>query len=176
MNGEVLIIVVHDFNESIVRGKQGEQEILDILTKNTGVKSIVDVSNDPTYFEKDIDFIVELQSGRKQTLEIKTDFTTYPNFFYETISSIETNSIGCFEKTEAERLMYYFTKLNLLYVFDMVKFRKWFNENKPLFDKKGYKKTLKNTRYNGEHYTTQGYAFPRTLLDNKDWVSKIIIK
>lgn len=118
--------------------------------------------------------MIEFHSGNIQTMELKTDFTTYPNFFYEEISALETGSKGCFEKTEADRLMYYFIKLDILYIFDMLKFREWFHENKEDFIKKGYKKQLKNSRYNGSTYTTVGYAFPRTLLENKPWVTKIV--
>lgn len=147
-----------------------------MLQKNKHIKKITDVSNDRNYFGKDIDYLVEFHDGTSQSLELKTDFTTYPNFFYEEISAMETNSIGCFEKTEADRLMYYFIKLDLLYIFDMVEFRKWFHENKEAFIKKGYQKKLKNNRHDGSTYTTLGYAFPRTLLEEHTWVSKITNK
>lgn len=169
-------IKVHDFNESINRGKRGEEIILDILNSKNYIQNITDVSNDSSYFEKDIDFIVEFTNGNVQTVEIKTDFTKYPNFFYEEISALETNSIGCFEKTEAEILIYYFIELNLIYIFNMPKFRGWFHSNKQLFIKNGYRKSLKNKRYNGDLYTTVGYAFPRSLLEDKDWVNKIEYK
>lgn len=58
----------------------------------------------------------------------------------------------------------------------MPKFREWFHSNKQLFIKKGYRKSLKNKRYNGDLYTTVGYAFPRSLLEDKDWVNKIEYK
>lgn len=172
--GGCISIKIHDFNESIQKGKQGEDYIISVLKKNKHIKSITDVSNDSSYFEKDIDYLIEFNSGKIQSVELKTDFTTYPNFFYEEISSMETNSLGCFEKTEADRLLYYFIKLNILYIFDMEKFRNWFHENKEDFIKKGYKKQIKNYRYNGSTYTTVGYAFPRDLLENKPWVRKIV--
>lgn len=131
------------------------------------------MSNNREYFEKDIDFIIEFHSGKKQTMELKTDTTTYPNLFYEEISAMETNSIGCFEKTEAERLFYYYIKLDILYIFDMPKFRAWFKENKENFIRSGYQKKLKNNRYNGTTYTTLGYAIPRRLFEGENWVKKI---
>lgn len=168
---------VHNFTDSLKTGEAGEKLVLNFLNNKDNIDYIEDVSQDRIYQEKDIDSIVHFVSGKKQTLEIKTDTYKSPNLFYEVTSAIETGSLGCLEKTEAERLMYYFVNLNLLYIFDMPKFRAWVNENKEMFDKKGYGKKLKNNRYNGTQYTSFGYAFPRALLEehNYDWVSKLEI-
>lgn len=168
---------VHDFTESLKKGDLGEQLILKFLNAKENIDYIEDVSNDRIYQEKDIDSIVHFVGGKTQTLEIKTDFYQSPNLFYEVTSAVETGSLGCFEKTEAERLMYYFINLNLLYIFDMPKYRAWVHKNKEMFDKKGYGKHLKNYRYNDTQYTSFGYAFPRHLLDSsgENWFSKLEI-
>ena len=165
----------HNFDSSMKKGDIGEGILLDFLTGLPSVKEVVNVSNDPTFFEKDIDFIVEFKNGKKQTVEIKTDFYTSPNFFYETMSAVETNSIGCFEKTEAERLLYYYIKLGKLYIFDMEKYRSWVHENRELLVKKGYKKRLKNYRYDGSTYTSEGFAFPRRMLESQNvtWMTLV---
>lgn len=163
----------HNFTDSLKKGDVGEELILNYLNKNDNIDYIEDVSNNVDYQKVDIDSIIHFKSGKTQTLEIKTDFYKSPNFFYEVMSAIETGSVGCFEKTEADRLIYYYINLNLLYVFDMPKYREWVRSNKEEFDKK-YGKYLKNNRYNGTQYTSFGYAFPRYLIDSKDyyWVSK----
>lgn len=167
----------HNFTDSLKTGEAGEQLVLNFLNTKENIDYIEDVSQDRIYQEKDIDSIIHFLSGKTQTLEIKTDTYKSPNLFYEVTSAIETGSLGCLEKTEAERLMYYYVNLNLLYIFDMPKFRAWVHENKAMFDKKGYGKRLKNNRYNGTQYTSFGYAFPRDLIDTSggDWFTKIEI-
>lgn len=169
----VIITKVHDFHESIQLGKKGEAILLDYLNRVEAIKNIKDVTDNKDYFELDIDYIVEFTDGSKQTLEVKTDFTKYPNLFYELVSCVETGSIGCFEKTKAERLMYLYVETGELFTFDMHLFRNWVNENKQAFEK--YKKTLKNSRYDGSYYTTQGFAIPKKLILENNWVNQMFI-
>lgn len=72
---------------------------------------VLDVSNMKGYQEKDIDLIAYYDTVESQVkLEIKSDSYDSPNYFAETISNTTKNTLGCWMKTEADLLMYYFEK------------------------------------------------------------------
>lgn len=164
----------HDFNESLHKGDKGERILLRYLNSRPSIEQVEDVTGNPEYQDKDIDFLIHFTNGTTQSLEIKADFYRSPNIFYETLSAVETNSPGCLEKTEAERLAYYFVEYNILYIFDMAKLREWVHLNWELFESRGYTKTLKNYRYDGNKYTSKGFAIPRTIIEDSlaDWMVK----
>lgn len=168
---------IHNFSTSLSKGEMGEKLVYDYLKTQSNIQDIVDLRDDFLARDKDIDFRIIFNSGKEQTVEIKTDFYKSANLFYEVYSSMETNSAGCFEKTEADRLMYYFYNMHILYIFDMPKFRYWVQQNRAEFEKRGYGKELKNSRYNGSTYTSYGLAIPRRLLEeeNYPWVKRIDI-
>lgn len=168
---------VHNFAQSMKVGEKGERLILDYLEQSPTIQRVLDVRDSAMYREKDIDFIVKTKNSQEYSLEVKTDTYTSGNIYYETMSSEETDSTGCLDKTEADYLFYFFLNLGTLYILDMNKYREWFHMHKPLFDDAGYQKKPKNLRYNGTTYTSVGYAFPVTLLEDETlrWVRKVYI-
>jgi hypothetical protein len=154
----------HEFEKSLVVGEYGEKVIDKYLANHPNIISIQDVSKIREYQLIDIDRKVFFKNGLSTTIEIKTDTYTSGNIFYETISNIEYNMPGCLEKSKAEYLFYYFTKTNDLYIIDLQKYRKWFNENKnnPLF----CRKIFKNKDKKGGYYTTEGYTIPLTFFES----------
>ncbi len=116
---------LHDFDDSIEHGKAGEAVVAKWLEHFPGVERYEDVSDNPAFQEKDIDGIVWIKGNRYTTAEIKTDSYTSGNFFYETHSCVETNTIGCMERTDATHLYYYFTEYKEIYVLNMEAYRKW---------------------------------------------------
>lgn len=138
---------------------------------------MIDVSNNAMYQDVDIDFIVKMKSGGEIKVEVKTDTYKSGNMYYETVSAEETGSVGGFEKTECDFMLYYFVNLGILYTLEMNPFREWFNEREEYFIEKGYQKSPINKRYNGSTYTSIGYAFPFRLLDegNYYWCTKELL-
>lgn len=168
---------IHNFAQSLKVGEKGEGLILDYLEKSPTVQNILDVRDSPMYQEKDVDFILKMKTGKEYKIEIKTDTYTSGNIYFETMSSLETDSVGCLIKTEADYLFYFYINLGTLYIMDMKKYKEWFEMHQPIFDDAGYKKHPKNARWNGTTYTSVGYAFPVTLLEDKTlrWVRKVYL-
>ena len=138
------MVKVHDFKKSLVVGEMGEEMILDYLQKSPSISKIIDVRSEKLYQKMDVDLVVVTEEGQELKLETKTDSYKSGNIFYEWTSAVETGSIGCMEKTQADYLFYYFINLQTMYIFEMDRYRDWFNENKEMFDYLGYQKRLKN--------------------------------
>lgn len=166
---------IHNFAHSLKVGEKGEALILDYLEQSPAIHKILDVRDSKLYQEKDIDFILKIKNGQECKIEVKTDTYTSGNIYYETMSAEETGSTGCLDKTEADYLFYFFINLGTLYILDMNQYRDWFQIHKPMFDDAGYQKKPKNLRWNGSTYTSVGYAFPVTLLEDETlrWVRKV---
>lgn len=153
---------VHQWRKSLQVGKDGEKKIVDILGDIEGVYDIIDVSDDKQYQEEDIDYIVVMNNGTEKKVEVKTDTYDSGNLFYETMSCIETNSIGCLEKTGADIIVYYFIKTGEIYFLPTKPFRKWVHREKDNFQIRN----LKNGRYNGSTYTSRGLLIPKRYLES----------
>lgn len=168
---------IHDFKESLKVGERGEAVILDYLEKSPNIKKIIDVRDSKIYQEVDVDLIVKMNTGNELKIEVKTDTYTSGNIYYETVSAEETDSIGCFEKTQADYIFYFFMNLNTLYILEVDAYRNWFKEKQELFDILGYQKKPRNSRWNGSTYTSVGYAFPVQTLEeeNPRWMRKVFL-
>lgn len=153
---------IHEFKKSLQVGLKGEQDIIEFLKLNKNIKSIENVTLNEIYMKKDIDFIIFFKD-KKYTIEIKTDTYDSGNLYYETISCIETKTLGCFEKTEADYIFYYFIKTKELYILDTKQYRKWFTLNINSFKKKTIKNISKN---NNKVIHSQGYVIKKTFLEN----------
>lgn len=157
---------VHNFQQSLILGEQGESKIFDYIKQIETTKDIKDVRNMSEYQSKDIDFIVTKKNGKDYTVEVKTDQYTSLNLFYETISAVETNSVGCMEKSQAKYLIYYFTNYNKFYLIDLKKFNDWVRKliakQSPVLKLKQFK----NDRFDGSKYTSQGYTIPLRYIEN----------
>ena len=169
---------IHDFKESIKAGSAGEKIIEAYIKSLASTKDLKDVRKDKKYQKIDVDFLWTNILGEEYTVEVKTDSYTSKNIFYETISCVETNSIGCLDKTETDFIFYYYSNKNELYIIKMKEYKEWFDERIDGFNQKGYKKTFKNKRFDNSFYTTEGYAFPVKLLEDSTyrWVRKINMK
>ena len=95
-------------------------------------------------------------------IEIKTDNYNSPNIFFETLSCVETNSLGCMRKTQADFIFYYFLKTKELYILRAKPLNAWFDKNIDKFSKKSFR----NKRFNGvDLYTSEGYTIPKKILE-----------
>lgn len=109
---------MNTFEQDFEKGKIGENKVLDFLLKNKKTKSIIDVRYDKYFQDIDIDFIRETIDNKIQKLEIKTDLKAHKtgNLAYEFISNKYINSTGCYEKTEADYILYFLFETNILYI------------------------------------------------------------
>lgn len=95
------------FALSLKLGKVGEVAVTEYF--NSIGASWVDVSDNPFYQGKDIDFLVELKNGTKRSVEVKTDTNSRSaNFFFESVSNEEYDKPGWIHTTEADIVVYYF--------------------------------------------------------------------
>ena len=97
-----------------------------------------DVSDDPAYWEQDIDLVCQID-GHRLTIEVKADqlATTTGNLFLETVSVEAKPSPGWLALTKADLLFYYcapppawakspYCKTDSLYIFVTERLREWF--------------------------------------------------
>lgn len=164
---------VHDFNQSIKLGERGEKFVREWLTKRYGTDNVRDVRGDPKYRTVDIDFVVRNRSGTEVAVEVKTDQYTTHNIFYETVSAVETNSLGCMHKSKADYLAYYFINLEKLYIIELSEFNDWMRKQIAQGCTVAKLKQFKNKRYDGTTYTSQGYTLPLWYLE-KNFCSKFM--
>lgn len=169
---------VHNFRQSMEVGKRGEEHIIEYLNNSDNIKKIVDVRDIREYQKMDVDFLVTFADGIERKIEVKTDTYKSGNIYYEVISSEESDTLGCFEKTEADYLFYYFVNWGYLYILGMEEYRKWFQEKQESFNDAGYKKRVRNSAGKNKTYTSIGYAYPVSILEeeNHDWLRKITMK
>ena len=115
------------------KGKQGEQLFSQIMqSRNYKVK---DVSGDPQYWDKDIDFIITSPaSGLTKTFEVKWDNYIHKtnNLFIETSNPRSKCGRGWFEFCRADILAYGDSRNKIFYMIEMDKLREFiYSRNLP---------------------------------------------
>lgn len=149
---------IYDFSGRDKLGKIGEAVCQEYLKTWSCVENIENVRNNKEYQKKDIDIVMTLKDNQIVTVEVKTDSYKSGNMFYEMIANDVTNEIGCFEKTEADFIFYYFInpELRKAYIFNVEYLRDWVHKNKDAFKLK---------RVFNYSYCSWGYAFPLDRLE-----------
>ena len=172
---------IYEFENSLNIGNEGEAKIKDFLLSLDNVYRVQSVQNIKKYQNDDIDFIVTLKGNKTYTVEVKTDTYKSGNLYYETKSCIETNTLGCLEKTKADFIFYYFNKFDRLYILKTNLFRKWVQQEIYKFTlnpeiSKLRKKEVFNKRASGNEddlYTSEGYTIPLYYLEGQLLNTKI---
>lgn len=107
------------FQIDLERGKHGE----DIILKNipqiiVGIKEIIDVREEKLFQLLDVDFIFVTNKGKSILIEVKTDSLADKtgNIAYEYVSNKKFNTIGCFEKTKSDLILYYLENTNEMHI------------------------------------------------------------
>lgn len=144
-------------------GDKGTDIVIDWLSKCRETLLIENVENVAYYQKQDIDLIWTYTSSEgmnKRSIEIKTDTYFHTgNYFFETISNMTRNTVGCFLYSEADYMFYYFLN-NELHIMNLPEVRKWFIENQHRFEKK-----TTATRIGGVvAYYSLGHIVPRAVL------------
>ena len=164
---------LYNFNNSINIGNAGEEIVKKHIESLSNVNNITDVSGDSKYQDLDIDLLIDFSDGTSCSVEIKTDTYNSGNIFFETMSNLEANVLGCMYKTKADYLFYYFTETKELYIMSMSRYLAWFEANKNRFKEKKLRNV--NRRNNG-FYTTVGYTIPKSFLEKnfKNYKKRIL--
>lgn len=119
-----------DFKKSLDKGGVGEHVVWNLLMKQKGIRSVVDVRDDKKFQEKDVDFLVEDYNHQFMWVEVKTDYQAHKsgNIVYELTTS---NHVGCFEKTKSEYIMYYLPEIQTVYMIHTKSLRNYVYQQMP---------------------------------------------
>ena len=120
------------FNSDIQIGNKGEDIIYNYLMNHPSTDNVMDVSKSWWFQQFDIDFIQIDKNGSVNKIEVKTDRMADKtgNMVYEIYSDKRTCSQGCFEKTQADYILYYLINTKVLYIFDTQELREWVHKHK----------------------------------------------
>lgn len=120
----------HIFKVDNANGKRGERIFASFL-KQRGYK-FEDVSENKEYQDDDIDFVVETKLGRKVSFEVKNDSLIHKtgNIFFESISNVDHNTVGCFEKTKSTYMAICSEPGKKIYLVKSQFLKDYVNENK----------------------------------------------
>ncbi len=163
----------HTMEESKKIGDAGELLIREYFSKMEGVASAHLITN--KRIQKDIgaDIYVYTKDGQVKTVEVKTDTYKSGNLYYETISCVEKQTLGCMAKTCSDILFYYFVGFDRGYeITDMAKFQAWADSEIDK-TKRGDKDAMfhrcrsgvPNKRYDGTLYHSDGYTVKLWYLE-----------
>ena len=99
-------------------GKVGEKLFKQLMENRK--HTVVDVSGNPDYWSKDIDFILTSPTGERTTVEVKWDdvINRTGNLYLEitNVNSKQWNGEGWYKHCEAEYLAYGNARANLFYI------------------------------------------------------------
>lgn len=170
------------FSESLTVGGLGESIMKQHLEHSANVKEVLDVSHEPEYQDKDIDFVVTLKNRKDPvTVEVKTDTYKSGNFFFETVSNSGAQTQGCMYKSKADFILYYFLGYDKVYMIKRTAFLRWFEEMQQQDDQRAKEAKAKGEAYTREFqkksvwnkasggrkgYRTEGYVFAISKLES----------
>lgn len=118
------------FKDSLKQGGVGEHVVWNLLMKQKGIRSVIDVRDDKKFQEADVDFLVEDYNRQFMWVEVKTDMKAHEsgNIVYELTTS---NHTGCFEKTKSEYIMYYLPATKVVYMIHTQSLRNYVYQQMP---------------------------------------------
>lgn len=148
-------------NEFSKRGIEKVYLYLNSLKKTIQIKN---VEEDKEYQKNDIDLVWVYRKKNDEvmiSIEVKTDMYTTGNFWLETLSNEGLGTKGCFIKSKARYLFYYFTKWDNMYIIPLKKAQSWFVKNLNRFRES--KTTTKDEKGNYKH-TTVGRLVPIHIM------------
>jgi len=154
----------YTFDEKNDFSKKGIEVVCRYLGDLKKTIELKNVENDPEYQKNDIDLIWSYKKGELKffvSIEVKTDKYTTGNFWFETLSNESLGTKGCFVKSKARIIFYYFTEWDDMYILPLNKVREWFLKNIDRF--KESKTTTKDLEGNYKH-TTVGRLVPIKIL------------
>jgi hypothetical protein len=158
------MIKSYTFTEKNDFSKKGISVVCAYLSHLKKTILVKNVEDDPDYQKNDIDLVWVYKKEDKQlmiSIEVKTDKYTTGNFWLEILSNEELGTPGCFLKSKAKYLFYYFTKWDSMYIMPLGVAKGWFLANLDRF--KTSKTTTKDEKGNYRH-TTVGKLVPINIM------------
>lgn len=120
----------YDFYSKDAQTQKGTKDIVDYFSN---WYFIIDVQDEEEYQKKDIDLIVldKQDIHDVHTVEIKCDSygKKSSNYFAETISNKNKNTLGCWLITESDYIAYYFPDLRELHMIKTKSAQEWTKEH-----------------------------------------------
>lgn len=168
------------FTGSLKRGEVGEEIFIASLAGSKVVKKVYDARRSAKYQDADIDFVVDLSQksllskltgSTNVAVELKTDYTSYQNLYYEKSSCYELHTAGCMEKTKSDLLIYYYIRKKCFYVLNTAAFRAWVHEHSDDFIK-----NFKEERGRFGIYHKEAWLIPTSSIEAACENGKIIGK
>ena len=154
----------YTFTEKNDFSKKGISVVCAYLSSLKKTISIKNVEDDPNYQKNDIDLVWVYKKENKElmiSIEVKTDKYTTGNFWLEILSNEELGTPGCFVKSKAKYLFYYFTEWDSMYIMPLGVAKEWFFANLKRFRES--KTTTKDENGNYRH-TTVGRIVPINIM------------
>ena len=145
---------IYFFKEQVKETDEGTEIIISFLQNKYPNDTFTNVELEKEYQKKDIDYICE-HNAKIYGLEIKVDSYLTNNLFYEFFSNFELKTQGCFEKTEADFIAYYYSKRDILYIINPNELRKYVHR---------YQKWLTPKYVPNSTYESMGYIIPLSDL------------
>ena len=168
------------FTGSLKRGEVGEEIFIASLAGAKEVKKVYDSRSSAKYQDADIDFIIDLSQknilsdlagSTSVAVELKTDYTSYQNIYYEKYSCYELQTAGCMEKTKSDVIIYYFIRQKCFYVLKTDTFRNWVHEHS-----EDFRRNFKEERGRFGIYHKEGLLLPTSSIEaaceNKQIIGK----
>ncbi|NMA74530.1 MAG: hypothetical protein GX963_10305 [Bacteroidales bacterium] len=150
-------------------GDKGEALMKEWLEKRELTERIEDVSDDPYYQKKDIDFLVYQKTGKTMKVDVKYDtlIDKTGNVFIELISNDKKKTPGNFIYSKADLFLYVFAKSKRVLIIPLKEAREYIYKNL----KKFKSVSVPNYDYNGKIlYHSKGRLVKYTeLLENVDY-------
>jgi hypothetical protein len=151
-----------NFNKDKRNGDRGERLIYNWLIKKKQIIDVEDVTKNPKYFSKGIDFIFTLKNGRKVSVDVKYDssITRTGNVFLEVVKNNRTMEDGWFWTSEADFILIVFGgQDDKMLTLPLKEVRDYFKINQDRF-KKVYGKWNGNSVTGEKWYRSIGYLIP----------------
>ena len=157
------------FTGSLKRGEVGEEIFIASLAGAKKVKKVYDARSSAKYQDMDIDFVIdlsqknmlsELTGSNSVSVELKTDYTTHQNLYYEKSSCYELHTAGCMEKTKSDLLIYYYIRKKVFYVLKTDTFRDWVHVHSDDF-----RKNFKEERGRSGIYHKEAFLIPTSSIE-----------
>lgn len=168
--------MAYDFHEQVSIGEQGQKVVESYLNSLPNVLKVVDVSDIPKFQAAGIDVIwKEKQDSLEKRVrgEVKTDtwISRTGNFFLETTSNVERDTLGWVFGSLADRLLYLSWGDAVLYDLEMGSVLDFVG-----YHGHDYKTQRSSTKGDAGQtiYHTEGILVPKTYLLNWDRNHKII--
>lgn len=127
---------IQSWNASVHVGQGGERLVLSLFEQlrnpNPWFRTVAvqDVTGDPVFQKLGIDFTWFVKAAGCTcaiTVEVKTDRNDHTgNFFFETVSDVEQNTLGAFLSSTAEWYFYAFPNTETIYCLPLYETREWF--------------------------------------------------